>query len=187
MKLYIFLLFCSIGLVQATNSYAQKATVNLKMQNQTVQTVLNEIENQSEFSFFFNTKHVDLQRRVTITVKDSDIFRVLDNIFADTDVQYAVVDKKIVLSNKPQIIRQDGKKKITGIVKDENGDPVIGANVVVKGSTIGNITDIGGEFTLNVPEKGILEISYIGFVTQSFNLSDKSEFNIILYEDKKIL
>ena len=77
MKLYIFLLFCSIGLVQATNSYAQKATVNLKMQNQTVQTVLNEIENQSEFSFFFNTKHVDLQRRVTITVKDSDIFRVL--------------------------------------------------------------------------------------------------------------
>lgn len=187
MKLYIFLLFCSIGLVQATNSYAQKATVNLKMQNQTVQTVLNEIENQSEFSFFFNTKHVDLQRRVTITVKDGDIFRVLDNIFADTDVQYAVVDKKIVLSNKPQIIRQDGKKKITGIVKDENGDPVIGANVVVKGSTIGNITDIGGEFTLNVPEKGILEISYIGFVTQSFNLSDKSEFNIILYEDKKIL
>ena len=74
MKLYIFLLFCSIGLAQAANSYAQKATVSLNVQNQTVQSVLDEIEDQSEFSFFFNTKHVDLNRRVSVNTKKSDIF-----------------------------------------------------------------------------------------------------------------
>ena len=96
MKLYIFLLCCSIGLAQATNSYAQKATVSLNMQNQTVQSVLDEIENQSEFSFFFNTRHVDLNRRVSVDTDKSDIFKVLDNIFAGTNVRYSVVDKKKV-------------------------------------------------------------------------------------------
>lgn len=110
MKLYIFLLFCSISLVQATNSYAQKTTVNLKMQNQTVQTVLYEIENQSEFSFFFNTRHVDLNRKVSIDANKSDIFKVLDNIFAGTNVRYSVVDKKIILSTEKAISQQTKKK-----------------------------------------------------------------------------
>ena len=121
MKLYIFLLFCSISLAQATNSYAQKATVNLKMQNQTVQAVLDEIENQSEFSFFFNTRHVDLNRRVSVDANKSDIFKVLDNIFAGTNVRYSVVDKKIILSTE-KAISQQTKKKVTGVVKDQTGD-----------------------------------------------------------------
>ena len=98
MKLYIFLLCCSIGLAQATNSYAQEATVSLNMQNQTVQSVLDEIENQSEFSFFFNTRHVDLNRRVSVNTKNSNVFKVLDNVFAGTNVRYSGVDKKIILS-----------------------------------------------------------------------------------------
>ena len=133
MKLYIFLLFCSIGLAQAADSYAQKATVNLKMQNQTVQTVLNEIENQSEFSFFFNTKHVDLNRKVSVDADKSDIFKVLDNIFAGTNVRYSVVDRKIILSTEKKDIQQTNQdKKITGVVKDQHGEPVIGANVSVR-------------------------------------------------------
>ena len=125
MKLYIFLLCCSIGLAQATNSYAQKATVSLNMQNQTVQSVLDEIENQSEFSFFFNTRHVDLNRRVSVDTDKSDIFKVLDNIFAGTNVRYSVVDKKIILSTETAVLQQT-KKTVTGIVKDQNGEPVIG-------------------------------------------------------------
>lgn len=124
MKLYIFLLFCSIGLAQAADSYAQKATVNLKMQNQTVQTVLNEIENQSEFSFFFNTKHVDLNRKVSVDADKSDIFKVLDNIFAGTNVRYSVVDRKIILSTEKKDIQQTNQdKKITGVVKDQHVNP----------------------------------------------------------------
>ena len=114
MKLYIFLLCCSIGLAQATNSYAQKATVSLNMQNQTVQSVLDEIENQSEFSFFFNTRHVDLNRRVSVNTKNSNVFKVLDNVFAGTNVRYSVVDKKIILSTEsvsvPDVQQQNKKR-----------------------------------------------------------------------------
>ena len=148
MKLYIFLLFCSIGLAQAANSYAQNATVNLKMQNQTVQTVLDEIENQSEFSFFFNTKHVDLNRKVSIDAENSDIFKVLDHIFSGTNVKYSVVDKKVILSTElvlqPSV--SQNKKTVSGIVKDENGD----------------------EQTIFIPSSStvVLQLSYIGYLTK---------------------
>ena len=148
MKLYIFLLFCSIGLAQAANSYAQNATVNLKMQNQTVQTVLDEIENQSEFSFFFNTKHVDLNRKVSIDAENSDIFKVLDHIFSGTNVKYSVVDKKVILSTElvlqPSV--SQNKKTVSGIVKDENGD----------------------EQTIFIPSSAtvVLQLSYIGYLTK---------------------
>lgn len=188
MKLYIFLLCCSIGLAQATNSYAQKATVNLKMQNQTVQTILDEIENQSEFSFFFNTKHVDLDRRVSVDANKSDIFKVLDNIFAGTNVRYSVVDKKIILSTeKKESLQTNQDKKITGIVKDQHGEPVIGANVSVKGTTIGTITGIDGDFTLEVPANSLIQVSYIGYVSQEYRLEGKSHLDIMLKEDSQAL
>lgn len=131
MKLYIFLLICSVSFVQATNSYAQKATINLEMRDQTVKEVLDEIEDQSEFSFFFNIRHVDLQRRVSVVAEKSDIFKVLDNVFAGTNVHYSVVDKKIILSTEPQVFQQEKRqRRITGIVKDERGGTVIGANII---------------------------------------------------------
>lgn len=188
MKLYIFLLCCSIGLAQATNSYAQKATVSLNMQNQTVQSVLDEIENQSEFSFFFNTRHVDLNRRVSVDTDKSDIFKVLDNIFAGTNVRYSVVDKKIILSVESKEIRQANQdKKITGVVKDQHGEPVIGANVSVKGTTIGTITGIDGDFTLEVPANAVIQVSYIGYVSQELRLEGKAHLDVMLKEDSQAL
>ena len=157
MKLSVFLLVCSIGLAQAADSYAQKATVSLEMRNQTVKEVLDEIEEQSDFSFFFNIKHVDLQRRVSVVVDKSDIFKVLETVFAGTDVRYSVVDRKIILSTEKQeslAIQQKGKT-ITGVVKDQSGESVIGANVVEKGTTNGTVTDIDGKFNLTVDENAI--------------------------------
>ena len=189
MKLYIFLLFCSIGLAQAADSYAQKATVNLKMQNQTVQTVLNEIENQSEFSFFFNTKHVDLNRKVSVDADKSDIFKVLDNIFAGTNVRYSVVDRKIILSTESTSVSgiQQNKKTVNGTVKDENGEPIIGANVMVKGTTDGTVTDIDGHFSLNVKKGDLLEISYIGYLSSEIEIGNEQSLAIVLKEDTKTL
>lgn len=186
MKLYIFLLFCSISLVQATNSYAQKATVNLKIENQTVQTVLDEIENQSEFSFFFNTRHVDLHRRVSVAAQKSDIFKVLDNLFAGTNVRYSVVDKKIILSVEESVSQQT-KKVITGVVNDDRGEPVIGANVVEKGTTNGTVTDIDGKYSLSVSDKSILVVSYIGYNSQEIKVGKENVINILLHEDAEAL
>lgn len=190
MKLYIFLLCCSIGLAQATNSYAQKATVSLNMQNQTVQSVLDEIENQSEFSFFFNTRHVDLNRRVSVNTKNSNVFKVLDNVFAGTNVRYSVVDKKIILSTESVSVpdvQQQNKKTVSGIVKDENGEPIIGANVVEKGTTNGTVTDMDGKYTLAVTLGGSLQISYIGFNEQVIKVGKESLINITLHEDTQSL
>lgn len=188
MKLYIFLLFCSISLVQATNSYAQKATVNLKMHNQTVQTVLDEIENQSEFSFFFNTRHVDLNRRVSVDAQKSDIFKVLNTVFSGTNVRYSVVDKKIILSSESQVSQQQKKqKRVTGVIKDENGEPIIGVNVVEKGTTNGTVTDVDGKYSIEVGDKAILLFSYIGYNQKEETVGNQSVINIQLQEDTQAL
>lgn len=188
MKLSVFLLVCSIGLAQATGSYAQKATVNLEMRNQTVKEVLDEIEEQSDFSFFFNIKHVDLNRKVSVVAKKSDIFKVLETVFAGTDVRYSVVDRKIILSTEKLEAQQNNKgKKVTGVVKDQNGEPVIGANVSVKGTTTGTITDIDGHFMLEIPEDGTVFVSYIGYVPQEVKLGNKTQLNISLKEDLQSL
>lgn len=188
MKLSVFLLLCSIGLAQATDSYAQKATVNLEMRNQTVKEVLDEIEEQSDFSFFFNIKHVDLHRRVSVVAKKSDIFKVLETVFAGTDVRYSVVDRKIILLTEKQEIQQINQdKKVTGVIKDQNGEPVIGANVSVKGTTIGTITGIDGDFALEVPANAVIQVSYIGYVSQELRLGGKDHLSIVLKEDLQAL
>lgn len=188
MKLSVCLLLCTIGLAQASGSYAQKATVNLEMRNQTVKEVLDEIEEQSDFSFFFNIKHVDLQRRVSVVVDKSDIFKVLETVFAGTDVRYSVVDRKIILSTEKQEIQQINQdKKVTGVVKDQQGEPVIGANVSVKGTTIGTITGIDGDFTLEVPTNAVIQVSYIGYVSQELRLGGKNHLDVMLKEDSQAL
>ena len=181
MRLLFVFIISSIGLVQATNSYAQKATVSLEARNQTVKDVLNEIEDQSEFTFFFNNRHIDLQRRVSVFEKKSDIFKVLDQIFAGTNIGYSVLDKKIILSAEGMALQQLGKK-ITGIVVDKSGEPVIGANVVVKGTTNGTITDVDGKFALEVPGGAVLQVTYIGYNPAEVKVGKDSIIRIVLHE-----
>ena len=186
MRLLFVFIISSIGLVQATNSYAQKATVSLEVRNQTVKDVLNEIEDQSEFTFFFNNRHIDLQRRVSVSEKKSDIFKVLDQIFAGTNIGYSVLDKKIILSAEGKALQQAGKK-ITGIVVDKSGESVIGANVVVKGTTNGTITDVDGKFTLEVPDGAILQVTYIGYNPAEVKVGKESVIRVVLHEDTQAL
>ncbi|WP_289005171.1 TonB-dependent receptor [uncultured Parabacteroides sp.] len=187
MKLSTFLLACSMGVTQAAGTYAQKAIVSIEMRNETVKEILDEIEEQSEFSFFFNIKHVDLQRRVSVVADKSDIFKVLDVVFAGTNVRYSVVDKKIILSTGQEVQQNIQKKNITGVVKDQNGEPVTGANVVEKGTTNGTITDIDGKFSLQIDDKAILQVSFIGYVDQTVAVKGKSLLELTLKEDAQKL
>lgn len=189
MRLLIIFFISSISLVQATNSYAQKAMVSLEIRNQTVKEVLDELENQSEYTFFFNNRHVDLQRRVSVSAKKSDLFKVLDNIFAGTNVSYSVMDKKIILSAEGKAVLQaDNKRKISGTVVDQTGEPVIGANVVEKEDpTNGTSTDLSGKFSLNIPNNAVLAISFIGYHVQDVKTTNKTVFHIQLTEDTELL
>ena len=97
MKVFIFYLFCSIGILQAAGTYAQTARISLDVNQETVANVLRQIEDASDFDFFYNNTQLDLQRRVSVSMQDSDIFRILDEVFAGTDVRYTVLDNKIIL------------------------------------------------------------------------------------------
>lgn len=188
MKFYILLLICSVSLVQATNSYAQTALVNLEIRDQSVKKVLDEIENQSEYSFFFNNKHVNLDRKVSVSVRKSDISSVLKQIFAETNITYTVLDKKIVLSVESSILKQTKEsKKVTGVIKDHVGEPIIGANVVEKGTTNGTITDFDGKFSLDVADNALLVVTYIGYNKQEVSTEGKNTIQITLKEDSQLL
>ena len=149
MRLFILFLICSMSFVHATDSFAQKVEISIDAQNQTVEKVLKEIEKQSGFGFFFNNKHVNLKRVVSVSVDKSNIFKVLDKIFEGTDVKYSVLDKKIILSTE-MTSKQQQAVKISGKVVDVNGEPVIGASIVEKGTTNGTVTNLQGDFSLSV-------------------------------------
>ncbi|WP_299233405.1 TonB-dependent receptor [uncultured Bacteroides sp.] len=187
-SLFYAYLLSSAGLAYASNTYSQTTMVSINMKNQTVKEVLNEIENTTEYSFFYNNSHVDLNRKVSVDVSNADILEVLDDMFAGTNVSYTVKDKSIVFSVKEQspVVSQN-EKKITGTIVDPTGLPIIGANVMVKGTTNGTITDMDGKFALNVPAGAVLQISYIGYANQEVKVGNSSNLSITLNEDTQAL
>lgn len=166
MKLFIFYLFCSIGMLQAVETYAQNARLSLNVEEETVANVLRQIEDASDFDFFYNNSHVDLNRRVSVSAQNSDIFAILNEIFEGTKVRYTVLDKKIILSTELETYVQDVQQQgnvVKGKVVDANGEPVIGATIKEVGTDNGTVTDIDGIFTINTQLNANLEISFIGY------------------------
>ena len=133
MRLLIIMLCVSIGCIRATNTYAQNAILDLKVNNQTIETVLKIIESRTDFVFFFNSQQVNVHKRVSINVNKQNIFKILDEVFKGSDVVYSVLDKSIILSSKR--FAPDGNlKKITGKVVDTNGEPLIAVTKLLQKS-----------------------------------------------------
>lgn len=190
MRLTAIMLFVCIGLAYASESYSQSATLTLNVNNKTVQDVLDEIEKQSDFHFFYNNKQVNTNRVVSIKSNKKNVFNVLEQLFNGTDISYKVLDKSIILSPKEVLVSADTQqtiKNISGTITDANGEPIIGANVIEKGSTNGTITDIDGKFNLSVPNKAVLVISYIGYVSKEILVSNSPVINVQLVEDSQNL
>ncbi len=174
MRIGLFLLFVMMAQLHAENLYSQNTVINLKLENATVEQVLDKIEKETDFSFLFTDKSVDIDWKVNVDVHDKNINELLDILFGGTNVQYRIVDKQIVLSNRPLLAENvNQQKKISGKVIDANGDPVIGANVVEKETTNGTITD--------------MSVSYIGYVSKDIQVKDRSSFTISLEEDSELL
>ncbi|MDR3261169.1 MAG: TonB-dependent receptor [Tannerella sp.] len=173
----------------AADAYGQSAKLSLNVNNMPVQNVLDEIENQSEFNFFYNNKQVNTRRLVTLKKQDSDVFAILDELFANTNVSYRVLDKSIILSSRESgvAIAQQTGKRVSGIVVDDKGETVIGANVVEKGTTNGVITDVDGKFELSVSSNAVLQISFIGYLSQDIPVGNQTNLRITLREDTKTL
>ena len=134
---------------------------------------------------------VNVDRKVTLAVDNKDIFTVLDILFKNSNIAYKVVDKDIILTESAIPSKNEkyqANKRITGIIKDQTGEPVIGANVVLKGDNgTGTITDINGRYSLDVPENAVLIISYIGYTSIEIPVKGQSEINVTLKEDSQAL
>lgn len=190
MKLFTLFFACSLGLAHASESYAQKAIVNVEVQNKTVGEILKEIEKQSEFDFFFDNTLIDLNRRVSVTSRNGDIFKVLEKVFKGANVKYSILDKKIVLTtnaDNTQTVQQI-TFKVIGKVVDNMGESVIGATVLEQGTTNGTMTDMDGNFELVVSNKEVtLEISYIGYSKSVVKSKVGVPVTVTLKEDTEVL
>ncbi len=188
MRISIFLLFALIFHLHAENSYSQSASINLSLKDVNVEQVLDMVEYDTDYTFLFTDKSVNVNRRVNVDLNNADITEVMKALFNGTSVEYNIVDKQVILSSKRQStqgVKQS--KRITGTIIDERGDPIIGANVVEKGTSNGTITDIDGNFSLNVSDNATLYISYIGYVAQEVAVTGRTVFNISLKEDAQRL
>ncbi len=186
MKLTIFILTLSILSSFAAQTYSQTTKLTLAENNSTLLNVLRAIEGQSEFKFFYNEK-IDVNKTVSVEVNEKSVIEILDNVLANTTVKYKVLGRQIALYDKeemePFMSEQQGKK-ITGKVIDQSHVPMPGVSVVVKGTTIGAITDNDGNFalTLSADAKAIV-FSFIGMRSQEVAIGNKSEYNVTLTEE----
>lgn len=136
----------------------------------------------------FSDQLIDVNRKISIQVKDASLDEALSKLLAGTKVTFEIKNNKIYFIEKSGPTVRFPKEKVSGVVKDATGEPIIGANVVEKGvGTNGVITNLDGEFTLEVPENASLIISYIGYLQQDVSTKGKDAFNIIMKEDTKTL
>ena len=180
-KRYFFFLCTVILFLYAENVNAQNVPVTLNLKDVKLEQALSSIEKQTNYLFVYD-KNVDVQHLVTINVKAVPLKNVLNQIFSKTNISFAIERETIVLSVKQKAGTRTGNKKITGIVKDNEGEPVIGASIIVKGQpNIGTVTDIDGNFSLTLPDDAKqLQVSYIGMKTQQIAVGTHSSYNVIL-------
>lgn len=182
-------------------SYAigQEKSFTLQFKNLSLDKAIREIEKTTGYSFFYDENTVDLSHQVSLNVRNKSMREALASMLKSTDLTFEISNSQIALvpkTNKQENASQAGgnmglpgvaqTRKVTGIIKDATGEPVIGANVVVAGTTNGTISDIDGAFSLDVPADAKLEISYIGYVTQVLAVKGNT-LNVVLREDAQAL
>ncbi|MCY1718965.1 TonB-dependent receptor [Prolixibacteraceae bacterium Z1-6] len=189
MKLTTFLFFFAIAQVFAVSSYSQVTRLSLDMENVTVKDVLFEIEDNSEFYFIYSNKLIDVERKVDVKVNNQKVQEVLDQIFLGEDVSYTINNRQIIISPKGMVLKNSGnifgqQRKITGMVKSQNGESLPGVTVVVKGTSNGTVTNADGTFDLNV-EAGAetLVFSFVGMKTQEISIGSQTVFDLVLEEE----
>ncbi len=170
----------------AVNSvYAQAEKLDLSVTNKSLKQFITQVEKETDYTFMLD-QTVDQNQKITVKGQQESLETILTKAFAGKPVTFEIVGKQIILK-LPRTTQSGQTKKITGTIKDENGEAVIGANVSVKGTTTGTITDIDGNFSLEAQQGATLLISYIGYETQEITVGSQSVYSIRLSEDSQAL
>lgn len=175
------------SLLLASQMTISAQNVSFSTNKVTLKSAFEKIEKASKYKIAYNSSQLNANRSVTLSKKSDDVFGMLTQLLKETNCTYELEGNYIII--KPlQKAQTSGKKvKARGVIKDETGEPIIGATVRVKGQSEGTVSDFDGNFTLDVTDDNTLQISYIGYQTQEFAVGKQHHFSIVLEEDKKIL
>ena len=185
MKLVVFLALLGIMQVNASGLFAQKSHISLSSENSTIESILLDIENQSNYKFIYNKSEVNVEAHKSVNIVNKSIEEILDLLFQRENVNYTFYDKQIILTKEPGMQNSaQGPIMVRGTVKGTSGEPIPGVTVVLKGSNTGTITDPEGKFTLtNIPVNGTLIFSFVGMKSQEVPVSGRTVVNISMQEE----
>ena len=192
MKLLIAFFFAGL-LVVSASTYSQQTRLSIKLDEVTVKEIFNQIEENSEFVFFYNEDNIDVYRKVSIDVKKRNVEDILNEVLEGTANTFKVYDRQIVILSPevqelPPIIKSGSKTKqqrvVSGKVTDADGAPLPGVAIMVKGTHQGVSTDIDGNFSINITsEDAVLVFSYIGFIGQEIAVESQSSIHVTFIEN----
>ena len=187
MRLTCFFILVALLQVSAA-TYSQNTKLSLEGKNLSIEKILGQIEDQSEYSFFYNNKEVDLSKVVSVDIKDKEIEEVLDMLMSEADLDYTLNNKLIIIhkneKGKLSNLSEQQAVKVSGTITNEMGEPVPGATVVVKGTTVGTIADFDGNYTLgDVPADGTLVYSFVGMKSQEVPVQGRQTINVAMQEE----
>ncbi|MBN1185514.1 MAG: SusC/RagA family TonB-linked outer membrane protein, partial [Bacteroidales bacterium] len=195
LKIAILLILVSGANILGAVSYSQSETITLNMEKATLQQVMDEIERQSNLFFIFNQKQIDVDRMVDVPKDHTLINEVLPDLLVDTDIKYAIVDNKILLTTDPRreniltsvSVDEPLQINITGTITDAStSEPMPGVNIHVSGTTLGTISDINGNYSLSVPNlNAVLVFSFVGYESQEIAVAGRSVVNVSLSSEVK--
>ncbi|MDR3218001.1 MAG: TonB-dependent receptor [Dysgonamonadaceae bacterium] len=191
MKTSVFFLFVFIFESMAMSLEIQDEVITLKSNSLSIGELISEIEKQSDYLIVYSTREIDINRKVSVKNPKEKVSTILKEAFEKTDIGYEFTKDYILLSTKKNLSENNATQPVpsttvTGTVIDENGEPAIGAKISVVGKSIGTSTDTKGYFSVNTPLGSIIQVSYLGYVTQTITATDRV-LNIVLKEDTKTL
>lgn len=181
-KFYRALTF-GVSLMLAGSLAVNAQKVTFHGEQVSLKQAFEKIEAVSKYKIAYNTSQLDVSKQVVLNQKDKDVLQVLTELLEGTGCTYQVNDNYIVITS----LQKGNVKKVQGNVKDAAGEPVIGATVMVKGTTNGTITDFDGNFVLDAPEGSVLEISYIGYKTQQLAAASGRSLTVTMKEDTEVM
>jgi len=177
MKISLILLLVSIGSIYAS-AYSQNRNITLNASNISLKDVIKQIEQQSEFTFFYNEDYIDLSQLVSLSAKKKDIGEVLSSICSQAKLNCKFMENNLVVITSES---QQKLPKITGKVTDQEGQPLFGVTVAIKGTQKAVLTDAKGHFILETKDKKPkLVFSYVGFTSQEYEVTGEGAVNIVL-------
>lgn len=157
-----------------------QSSYSFDFQSKSYEQVFKEIEEKTGYKFVYNTQEINPQERITVVISNKEFPTLLDELFKDTDITYKITNKHIALFKAV-------RKTVSGIVLDASGEAIIGANILIKGTTNGVTTDFEGGFSIFATENNVLQISYIGYTPQEITIGSQNNLRIVLHEDQMAL